>query len=68
MTIRPGFGQVKLGLIHEILGSSMYAPNAFGCQAPTPSTPRFLAIAGTPERKERWLEPLLAGELAPRSP
>ena len=29
-----GFGQVKLGLMNEILGTSIYAPNAFGCQAP----------------------------------
>ena len=29
-----GFGQLKLGLMHEILGTSTYAPNAFGCQAP----------------------------------
>src|SRR6478672_11111099 len=58
-----GFGQVKLGLMHEILGSSMYAPNAFGCQAPDSGNAEILAIAGTPEQKERWLEPLLAGEL-----
>src|SRR5271166_4194713 len=29
-----GFGQLKLGLMHEILGTSPFAPNAFGCQAP----------------------------------
>src|SRR5204863_111971 len=29
-----GFGQLKLGLMHEILGSTPFAPNAFGCQAP----------------------------------
>ena len=29
-----GFGQVKLGLMHEILGSSPYAPSAFGNQLP----------------------------------
>src|SRR4051794_26912796 len=29
-----GYGQVELGLLHEVLGSSPYAPNAFGCQAP----------------------------------
>jgi acyl-CoA dehydrogenase len=58
-----GFGQVKLGLMHEILGSSMYAPNAFGCQAPDSGNAEILAIAGTPEQKERWLEPLLAGDL-----
>jgi len=58
-----GFGQVKLGLIHEILGTSMYASNAFGCQAPDSGNAEILAIAGTPEQKERWLEPLLAGDL-----
>src|SRR3982751_7132665 len=58
-----GFGQVKLGLMHEILGSSMYASNAFGCQAPDSGNGEILAIAGTPEQKESWLEPLLAGDL-----
>src|SRR4030081_2432862 len=29
-----GCGQLKLGLMHEILGTSMFAPGAFGCQAP----------------------------------
>ena len=58
-----GFGQVKLGLMHEILGSSMYASNAFGCQAPDSGNAEIIAIAGTPEQKERWLEPLLAGDL-----
>ena len=58
-----GFGQVKLGLMHEILGTSFFASNAFGCQAPDSGNSEILAIAGTPEQKQRWLEPLLAGEL-----
>src|SRR3954453_4724331 len=58
-----GFGQVKLGLLHEILGSSPFAPNAFGCQAPDSGNSEILALAGTPEQKERWLHPLLAGDL-----
>jgi acyl-CoA dehydrogenase len=58
-----GFGQVKLGLMHEILGTSMFAPNAFGCQAPDSGNSEILAIAGTQEQKQRWLHPLLAGEL-----
>jgi acyl-CoA dehydrogenase len=58
-----GFGQVKLGLMNEILGTSIYAPNAFGCQAPDSGNSEILALAGTPEQKERWLRPLLAGEL-----
>jgi acyl-CoA dehydrogenase len=58
-----GFGQLKLGLMHEILGTSTYAPNAFGCQQPDSGNGEILALAGTPEQKERWLVPLLAGEL-----
>jgi acyl-CoA dehydrogenase len=58
-----GFGQVKLGLLHEVLGTSPYAPNAFGCQAPDSGNGEILALAGTPEQRERYLEPLLAGDL-----
>jgi acyl-CoA dehydrogenase len=58
-----GYGQVKLGLLHEILGSSAFAPNAFGCQAPDSGNSEILALAGTPEQKERYLQPLLAGDL-----
>jgi acyl-CoA dehydrogenase len=58
-----GFGQVRLGLMHEILGTSPYAPNAFGNQAPDSGNSEILALAGTPEQKERWLHPLLAGDL-----
>src|SRR6476619_6381235 len=58
-----GFGQVQLGLMNEILGSSIFAPNAFGCQAPDSGNSEILALAGTDEQKERWLQPLLDGEL-----
>jgi acyl-CoA dehydrogenase len=58
-----GYGQVKLGLMHEILGSTPYAPLAFGNQAPDSGNSEILALAGTPEQKERWLYPLLAGDL-----
>ncbi len=58
-----GFGQVKLGLMNEVLGTSIYAPPVFGCQAPDSGNSEILALAGTPEQKQRWLAPLLAGEL-----
>ncbi len=58
-----GFGQVKLGLMHEILGTTPYAPSAFGNQAPDSGNSEILALAGTPEQKDRWLHPLLAGDL-----
>jgi acyl-CoA dehydrogenase len=58
-----GFGQVKLALMHEILGSSPYAPVVFGNQAPDSGNAEILALAGTPDQKERWLQPLLAGDV-----
>ena len=36
----PGYGQVKLALMNEILGRSLWGQIVFGCQAPTPATPR----------------------------
>src|SRR4051795_2803809 len=58
-----GYGQVKLGLMHEVLGTSPYAPFAFGNQAPDSGNSEILALAGTPEQKDRWLYPPLAGQL-----
>jgi acyl-CoA dehydrogenase len=58
-----GMGQVRLGLMHEILGSSPIAPLAFGNAAPDSGNSEILALAGTPEQKDRWLHPLLAGDL-----
>ncbi len=55
----PGYGQVKLALLNEILGSAHWAPIVFGCQAPDSGNAEILAHYGTPEQKERWLEPLL---------
>ena len=58
-----GYGQVKLGLMHEILGSTPIAPLAFGNAAPDSGNSEILALAGTPEQKDRYLHPLLAGDL-----
>ena len=58
-----GYGQVKLGLLHEILGGTNLAPFVFGCQAPDSGNAELIALAGTEEQKERWLRPLLAGEI-----
>lgn len=58
-----GFGQVKLGLMHEILGQTRLAPMIFGNNAPDSGNAELLALGGTDEQKRRWLDPLLAGEL-----
>ena len=43
-----GFGQVKLGLMHEILGSSPIAPLMFGNAAPDSGNSEILAMARDP--------------------
>ena len=55
----PGYGQVKLALLNEILGRSECAPIVFGSQAPDSGNSEILAHYGTPELKARYLEPLL---------
>lgn len=59
----PGYGQVKLALMNEILGRSQWAPAIFGCQAPDSGNAEILAAYGTEEQKRRYLEPLLAGDI-----
>ncbi len=58
-----GFGQVKLGLMHEILGQCVYAPSIFGNNAPDSGNAELLAVGGTPEQRERWMQPLLDGAI-----
>jgi acyl-CoA dehydrogenase len=58
-----GFGQLKLALMHEILGTTVMAPTVFGNQAPDSGNGEILALAGTEEQKARFLHPLLDGEL-----
>ena len=58
----PGFGQVKLCLLNEILARAGGAPMVFGTQAPDTGNMELIAHNGTPEQKKRWLEPLMAGE------
>jgi acyl-CoA dehydrogenase len=58
-----GYGQLKLALLNEILGRSMWAPIVFGCQAPDTGNAEIIAHYGTPEQKERYLQPLLDGEI-----
>jgi acyl-CoA dehydrogenase len=58
-----GFGQLKLALLNEILGRSPWASTVFGTQAPDTGNAEIIAHYGTPEQKERYLTPLLNGEL-----
>ena len=58
-----GYGQLKLALMNEILGTSRFAPITFGCQAPDSGNAEILAHYGTDAHKEKYLQPLLDGEI-----
>ncbi|MBA3303207.1 MAG: acyl-CoA dehydrogenase family protein [Acidimicrobiia bacterium] len=58
-----GYGQLKLSLMNEILGRSQWAPIVFGTQAPDTGNAEIIAHFGTTEQKERYLRPLLDGEV-----
>jgi acyl-CoA dehydrogenase len=59
----PGYGQVKLGLMNEILGRSYWAPTVFGTAAPDTGNAEILAMFGTEAQKARYLKPLMDGDI-----
>ncbi|MBI2912764.1 MAG: acyl-CoA dehydrogenase family protein, partial [Chloroflexi bacterium] len=58
-----GIGFMPYVYINEILGRSPFAPRAFGAQAPDSGNAEILWQFGTQEQKQRWLKPLVAGEI-----
>jgi acyl-CoA dehydrogenase len=60
-----GSGQGFLAYAHlnEEIGRSTYAQLVFGCQAPDAGNAEILHLFGTDAQKERWLKPLVAGEI-----
>jgi acyl-CoA dehydrogenase len=58
-----GQGFLPYAYVNEILGRSFAAPRAFGCQAPDTGNAEILHMFGTDEQKERWMKPLVAGEI-----
>jgi acyl-CoA dehydrogenase len=58
-----GHGAVRLCLLNEILGRSGWAPVIFGCQAPDTGNAEIIARYGSPAQRERYLRPLLDGEV-----
>ncbi|MGL5839304.1 MAG: acyl-CoA dehydrogenase family protein [Sphingorhabdus sp.] len=59
----PGFGQVKLALMNEIIGRSAWAPTVFGTAAPDTGNAEILAMFGTEAQKARYLHPLMEGDI-----
>jgi acyl-CoA dehydrogenase len=57
-----GSGFLTYAHLNEEIGRSTWAQYVFGCQAPDAGNGEILYAFGTPEQKDRFLRPLVAGE------
>jgi acyl-CoA dehydrogenase len=58
-----GTGFLDYAYLNEQIGRSAFGQLVFGCQAPDAGNGEILHLYGTDDQKERWLQPLVAGQI-----
>jgi acyl-CoA dehydrogenase len=58
-----GFGKVGMAVCYEAMNRSIFGPVVFNSAAPDDGNMMVLEAVGAPEQKERWLQPIVRGEV-----